>query len=115
MAAARRAQQRKALGGGGEVRLGVGGDIQQGEQLEDFLGLEPGAFDAQFVHRGFHVGDAAELDAQRGAAAAGLRVQGGVQVLDGLAGFGEGGVELRAVGDAGDTFSSSRLPSGLAM
>ena len=67
-------QQRKALGGRGQVRLGVGGDIQQREQLEDFLGLQPGAFDAQFVHRGFHVGDAAELDAQRGAAPAGLRM-----------------------------------------
>src|ERR1019366_10774700 len=58
----------------------------QGEQLEDFLGLEPRAFDTQFVHRGFHVGDAAELDAQRG-----------VQVVNRLSGFGERGVELRAV------------------
>src|SRR5664279_2603397 len=90
-------QQRKALGGRGQVRLGIGGDIEQGEQLEDFLGLEPRAFDAQFVYRGFHVGDAAELDAQRGAAPAGLRVQGGVQVVNRLSGFGERGVELRAV------------------
>ena len=92
-------QQRKALGGRGQVRLGVGGDIQQREQLEDFLGLEPRAFDAQFVHRGFHVGDAAELDAQRGAAPARLRMHGGVQVLNRLSGFGERGVELRAVGE----------------
>ena len=98
------AQQREALGGRGEVRLGVGGDIEQGEQLEDFLGLEPGAFDAEFVHRGLHVGDAAELDAQRGAAAAGLRMQGGVEVLNGFSRFGEGGVELRAVGERGHFF-----------
>ena len=42
--------------------------IEQREQLEDFLGLEAGAFDAQFVDRRFDVGDAAELDADGGAA-----------------------------------------------
>ena len=47
--------------------------------------------------------------------AAGLRVQGGVQVLDGFSGFGEGGVEAARGRRAGATFSSSRLPSGLAM
>ena len=81
------------------MRFRVGRNIQQREQLEDLLWLQPRAFDAQFVHRGFHVGDAAELDAQRAAAPAGLRMHRGVLVLYGLSGFGEGRVELRPVRD----------------
>ena len=81
------------------MRLGIGGHIQQREQLEDFLGLQPGALDAQFVHRGFYVGNAAELDAQRGAAPAGLRMHRGVQVLNRLSRFRQGRFELGPVGD----------------
>jgi hypothetical protein len=56
------------------------------------------------VHRGFYVGNAAELDTQRGAAAAGLWMQGGVEVLNGFSRFGEGGVELRVLGERGHFF-----------
>src|ERR1035441_9453613 len=38
-------QQRKALGDGGQQRLGVGGHVQQGEQLEDLDRLEAGPWD----------------------------------------------------------------------
>ena len=51
MVSARRPSSGKRLGGGGQVRLGIGGDIQQREQLEDFLGLEAGAFDARVSAR----------------------------------------------------------------
>src|SRR5207344_1289640 len=60
--------------------------------------------DTEFVHRGLDVGNAAELDTQRGAATAGLRMQSGVQVLNRLSRFGEGGVELCAVGERGHFF-----------
>src|ERR1035441_7899495 len=102
------------------------GPVQQGEQLEDFLGLEPRAFDAQFVHRRFHVGDAAELDAQGSAATTGLRVEGGVQVLNRLSCLGERGVELHAVGKRAHLFqfalaqgardvAAEKLPQGFGL
>ena len=92
------AQAREALGGRGEERLGVGGAVQQGEQVEDLLGVEAGAFDAQLVNGGFDIGQAAEIDADGCAARGGLRARGGAQVCDRLAGFGQVFVEALAVG-----------------
>ena len=39
-------QPRKALGGRGEHRFGIGRAVQQREHVEDFLRLQPGAFNA---------------------------------------------------------------------
>ncbi len=83
------AQAREAQASGGQQRFGVGGAIEQREDVEDFLRLEARAFDAQLVHGGFGVGQAAEIDADGGAARAGLRTGGQAQIFDGLAGLGE--------------------------
>jgi hypothetical protein len=61
-------EQRKALGDRGEIALRVRRDIEQGEELEDLLGLQAGALNVQFVNGGLDVGDAAEFDADSGAA-----------------------------------------------
>ncbi len=92
------AEAREALGGGGEQRFGVGGTVQQQEEIEDFARLQAGAFDVQFVHRRFHVGQSAEIDADGGAPAGGLRAGGGAQVFDGLTRFGEIGKQALAIG-----------------
>ena len=83
------AEQREALGGGGEDGLGIGGAVEQGEEVEDLFGIETGAFDVQFVDGGLGVGQAAEVDADGGAARGRLRTGGEAQVLDGFAGLGE--------------------------
>ena len=69
------AEAREPLGGGGQDGLGVGRAIEQREQVEDFLGLEAGAFDAQLVHGGLGIREAAEIDADGGAARGRLRAR----------------------------------------
>ena len=107
------AQARKALGGRGEQRLGVGGPVEQREEIEDLLGVEAGAFDAQLVHGRLDVRQAAEIDADRGAARGRLRARGRAQILDGLAGFGQVFVQPRAVGVRLAPFPARGVPSGL--
>ena len=46
-----RAQPREALRRRGQHRLGVGGAVEQAKHLEDFLGVEARALDAQLVDR----------------------------------------------------------------
>ena len=74
------------------------------EEIEDFLGLEAGAFDAQLVDGRFDVGQAAEIDADGGAARGGLRARGRAQVFDGLAGFRQVFGQARAIGVRRDFF-----------
>ena len=69
------AQPREALGGGGEQRFGIGGAVEQREDVEDFLGLQAGAFDAQLVDGGLDVRQAAEIDADGRAARRRLRTR----------------------------------------
>ena len=84
-----RAEQREALGGRGQDRLGVGGAVEQGEEVVDFFRVEARAFDVELVDGGLGVGKPAEIDADRGAASGGLRARRDAEVLDRLAGFGE--------------------------
>ncbi len=96
--AARRARMGKRSAAAARIALRVGRDIEQAEQVEDFLGLQSRAFDVQFVDGGFHVRNAAEFDADGGAARRGLRPRRHLEVLDSLAGLGEIGFEARAIG-----------------
>ena len=68
------AEPREALGGGGQHGFGVGGAVEQREQVEDFLRLQAGAFDAQLVNGRLRIRQAAEIDADGGAARRRLRV-----------------------------------------
>ena len=88
----------KTLGGRGEDALGVGGAVEEREEVEDFARIETGAFDAQLVDGCLDVGQAAEVDADSGAARGGLRPHGQAQIFDGLAGFDKIGHEAVAVG-----------------
>ena len=89
-------QPRKTLGRGGQQRLGVGGAVEQGEEVEDFLGFEAGAFDVKLLYGEFGIGKAVEIDADGAASRGGAC--GGAEVFDGLAGFRQVFGEARAVG-----------------
>jgi hypothetical protein len=52
----------------------------------------------------FDVGQAGEIDANRGAPGGGLRARGRAQIFDGLAGFRQVVGEARAIGMRGDFF-----------
>ena len=52
MVAARAPRRGKRSAAAVRTRLGVGRAVEQGEEVEDFLGLEAGAFDAQLVDGG---------------------------------------------------------------
>ena len=73
------------------TRLGVGGAVEQREEVEDLLGLEAGAFDVELVDGGLDVGQAAEIDADGGAARGRLRARREAAGIDGFAGLGEVG------------------------
>ena len=98
------AEAGETLGGGGDQRFGIGGAVEQQEEIEDFLGVEAGAFDAQLVDGRFDVGQAGEIDANRGAPRGGLRARGRAQVFDGLAGFREVAGQTGAIGVRSDFF-----------
>ena len=83
----------EAFAGGGEEGFGVGGAVEKVEDVEEFAGFESGAFDAEFVDGLGDVGEAVEVDANRGAGTGALDGGGGAQVSDGFAGFGEVGLE----------------------
>src|SRR5438067_8664717 len=59
-----RAEKREALGGCGEDGFGVGGAVEQGEEIEDLPGVEARAFDAQLMDGGLGVGQPAKIDAE---------------------------------------------------
>ncbi len=98
------AEAGETLGGGGDQRFGVGGAVEQQEEIEDFLGVEAGALDAQLVDGRFDVGEAGEIDANRSAARSGLRARGRAQVFDGLSGFRQVAGQARAIGVGSDFF-----------
>ncbi len=88
-------QARKTLGRRGQQGFGVGGPVEQREEVEDFLGVKAGAFNPKLVYRGLGVGQAVEIDADGPAARRGPG--GRAQVFHGLAGFGQVFGEARAV------------------
>ena len=93
-----RAEAREAFGDGVQHALGVGGAVEHAEEIEDLLGLQAGAFDAQLVDGLGEIGEAAEIDADGCAARGGLGARGGAQIFDGFAGFGQIGVQARGIG-----------------
>ena len=111
--AARRPSRGKRSAAAVSTRLGVGGAVQQREQVEDFLGLQAGAFDAQLVHRRLHVGQAAEIDADGGAARGRLRARWPGAGTRWPRRLRPGLPRARRDRRAAATFSSSRRPSGL--
>ena len=90
-------EQREAFGGRGEERGGVGGAVEECDEVEDFAGFKRRAFDMQLAYGGGDVGQPGEADADGRALAGGLRGGGGAHVTDGFIGFGEKTFEARAI------------------
>jgi len=83
---ARRAQRGKRSAAA-RAGLGVGGAVEQREELEDFLGFEAGASMWSFCTESSVSGR--PLKSMRNAPAARGGTSGGAEVFDGFAGFGE--------------------------
>ena len=106
---AARAEPGEALGDRVEHALGVGGAVEHAEEVEDLLAFQAGAFDAELVDGLGEIGEAAEVDADGGAARGGLRARGGAQIFDGLAGIGQIGGQAARHRCAARSRASSRL------
>ena len=83
------------------------------EQVEQFLGIETGAFDAQLVDGFGQIRDAAEIEADGRAAPGRLRLARGPYVFDGLAGLGQIVEQARAIGMRCDRPAVPSLPRTL--
>ena len=69
--------------------LGIGRAIEQAQQVENFLRLQTGAFDAQLLYRLCQIGDAAEIEANGSATRTGLRSARPTQIVDRLGRLGQ--------------------------
>ena len=78
-------ETRETLGHCHEKRFGIRGSVEKREKVEDLLGLEAGAFDPQLLNGRLRVRQSAEIDADGGAPAGGVRANGGPQILHRLA------------------------------